>query len=398
MTAMSRATDKITDYRPIGAGIFLYMLAPLGMTLIPLVVGAAATDLGFSDSEVGYLASADLAGLAVVSASAAFWIRKLSWHLVAGAALAVIILGNLLSVAADSFTSLCVARFITEMGSGAIFSLALVTLGETKTPDRFYSFGIGMTIALSVGVFVWFPSLIAIYGIDTIFIFHGVVAAIVIPGIFWLPKAVGIASQSGSGAQLKDYVPLFLCFIGFGCFMVAEGGIWSYIERIGAGSGLDADYVGQVLAATQVASLAATMLSSYISIRFGRVWPIGLGMFGFLISLYLVQIPTADGYLIGACLSQFAWVFVLPYLLLLCVELDPSGRFYVLTTAFKMSGFALGPAIVATLIHTGGQAQDAVQTVTQDFSVVSWVGTIFLSLSLVLLLPLARRLDRRVSS
>ena len=394
MPALSLDSEKITGYRPILAGVLLYMIAPLGMTLVPLVVGAAATHLGFSSSEVGYLASADLAGLAVVSASAAFWIRKLSWHLIAVTSLAVIICGNILSIASDSFLMLCLARFITEMGSGAIFSLALVTLGGTKTPDRFFSFGIGMTIVLSVIVFVWFPALIASDGIEVIFVFHGLVAAIVIPGVFWLPKGIVVDEAAGTAVPLRDYYPLFLCFIGFSCFMVAEGGVWSYVERIGANTGLSPDFVGQALAATQVASLCATVFSSWLSIRFGRTWPIGLGMVCFLFSLYLMQIPDANWYLIGACLSQFAWIFVLPYLLLMCVELDPSGRFYVLATAFKMGGFSLGPAIVATFIHNGSATQAAVP----DFSVVGWVGAVFLVLSLALILPLAGRIDKKKRS
>ncbi len=56
MSTSTFELDKISDARAIAAGILLYMLAPLGMTLIPLTVGAAATDLGFTNSEVGYLA------------------------------------------------------------------------------------------------------------------------------------------------------------------------------------------------------------------------------------------------------------------------------------------------------------------------------------------------------
>ena len=57
MTAIPVQQGKITSSKSIVAGLLLYMLAPIGMTLIPLMVGAAATDLGLSDSEVGYLAS-----------------------------------------------------------------------------------------------------------------------------------------------------------------------------------------------------------------------------------------------------------------------------------------------------------------------------------------------------
>ncbi len=385
MSTSTFELDKISDARAIAAGILLYMLAPLGMTLIPLTVGAAATDLGFTNSEVGYLASVDLAGLAFVSVTAAIWVRRYSWHTIALTSLIVIMVGNGLSIVSDSFTTLCIARFITEMGSGGIYALALVTLGETRTPDRFFSYGIGSTIAVSVAVFLWYPALIAQYGIDVIFLSHIFLAAAVIPVVFWLPKFVEVQAAPTTEGDDRNLIPLIICFIGFSCIMLAEGGLWSYVERMGSSYGLDADYVGEVLATTQVASFIAAMLASTFGARYGRTWPIVLGMAAFLLSLYLLLIPDATLFMIGACLSQFAWIFVLPFMMAMCVELDTSGRYYVLITAFKMAGFSLGPAIIATFLGVGGM--------DQDFAIVSWVSGFFLVLSLILYLPLAIKLD-----
>lgn len=382
----TQAAETITDFKSIGAGVMMYMLAPLGMTLIPLLVGAAATDLNLSDSQVGYLASADLIGLAITAVTAAFWIRKISWQIIAMTCIGVIALGNLFSVLADSFLQLCIARFITEVGSGGIFSLALVTLGDTRNPDRYFALGIGMTIALAVGVFLWFPALIPDYGMDIIFLFHGLVAVMVFPLLFWLPKQKGRKSDTTELKGVSNFTPLLVCFIAFACFTIAEGGVWSYVERIGAAAGFSAEYVGQVLASTQVVSFITALAASALSTRFGRALPIGFGIGCFMLSLYLLLTGDPAVYMFAACLSQFAWIFVLPYLLLMCVELDPSGRFYVMTIAFKMGGFALGPALIASMLQGDG------------FAAVSWVGGVFLVISLVLAVPLAMSLDRGRSS
>ena len=386
MTAALDQPEKITDNRAIVAGLLLYMLAPLGMTLIPLMVGAAVTDLGLSDSEVGYLASIDLMGLAFISITAMLWVRRYSWHLIARLSLIVIVVGNLLSIWAESFTAISAARFLTEMGSGGIYALALVTLGETKSPDRSYSFGIASTIAVSVAIFLWFPSFIGRYGIDFIFAFHIVLALLILPAIRWLPTSVSIDPQRGDAGTGGSVPLMLLCFVAFAFFMMAEGGIWAYVERIGAQAGLAADFVGQSLAASQVASFIAALMASALSIRLGRTLPIVGGMTLFLISLYFLQLPTANMYLLGVCLSQFAWIFVLPYLMAMCVQSDPSGKYYVLITAFKMGGFSLGPAAVATLISGGDTGPGLVAA--------SWVGAGFLLLSLLIAVPISMRFDK----
>ena len=233
MTAALDQPEKITDNRAIVAGLLLYMLAPLGMTLIPLMVGAAVTDLGLSDSEVGYLASIDLMGLAFISITAMLWVRRYSWHLIARLSLIVIVAGNLLSIWAESFTAISAARFLTEMGSGGIYALALVTLGETKSPDRSYSFGIASTIAVSVAIFLWFPSFIGRYGIDFIFAFHIVLVLLIFPAIRWLPTSVSIDPQRGDAGTGGSVPLMLLCFVAFAFFMMAEGvsgPMWSALE------------------------------------------------------------------------------------------------------------------------------------------------------------------------
>ena len=65
-------------YQPAIAGILLYMVAPLGMTMLPLLVGTVTEHLGFSDNQAGYLASIDLLGIVVAAVSAPFWLNRFS--------------------------------------------------------------------------------------------------------------------------------------------------------------------------------------------------------------------------------------------------------------------------------------------------------------------------------
>lgn len=385
MTTAAIATpmqDTLTDRRGIIAGILCYMLAPLGMTLVPLLTGAAATTFGLSAAQVGVLGTADLAGLAIASATAVLWINKISWRRAAATGIALLLVGNLFSAFVSSFSALCLARFVTELGSGVIFSLALVTIGRTPKPDRYFAFGIGATIALAVGVFLALPAAIEQFGMDIIFSVHAAVAILACSFIAWLPEGGAARAKSDEG-QSKPLKPLFLCFVGFSCFTMVEGGVWTYMERIGAAGDLSAGFIGEALAITQVVSLVAALGASAISTRFGRTLPLLVGLFSFLLGFYLLLKPGSYFYLVAVCLTQFAWIFTLPYLLLMCVEYDPTGRFYVLTTAFKMGGMAAGPAVVALFLKGS------------DYAPVSWVGGVFLLICMAIVVPLALKLDRQ---
>ena len=112
-------------YQPVVVGILLYMVAPLGMTMLPLLVGAATTQLGFSDSQAGYLASIDLLGIVLAAVTAPFWIHRISRKKLALIAVALLVVGNLYSMLATGFIELSCARFVAEVGSDIAFSLSL---------------------------------------------------------------------------------------------------------------------------------------------------------------------------------------------------------------------------------------------------------------------------------
>ncbi len=369
----------------------MYMLAPLGMTLVPLLVGAAASDFGFSASQVGFLATADLAGIAVASITAPFWMHRFTWVQIGLASIVIVVSGNIASLFISNYPVLCLVRFVTELGSGGLFSLALVTLGTLPNPDRYFSMGIGLTIGLSVGIFLWLPEIISQNGISALFILHGVVAFAILPSLYWLrDERTSQETRASATRSSRSYIGLFICFAGFSFFTLAEGGVWSYIERVGTSFGLTAEYVGDVLAVTQAVSFVAAIASTGVSTRIGRTLPIALGILAFLVGLIMLLWAQDQYFLIAASLTQFGYIFVMPYLLLLSIEMDPSRRFYVLTTAFKMGGFAAGPAIIAFFL--------AGQSGATNYDIVSWVGIGFLVASFLIIVPMAWMLDRQAKA
>jgi len=382
---MDTNTGHITDSKAIAAGIILYMLAPVGMSLLPLLTGTATETFGLTDKQTGWLAAADYGGITVAAVLTALIIRRISWRLIAAIAMVPLIVVNILSIYVDQYELLIILRFITELGTGVLFSLAIVVLGDTLKPDRYYAIGIGLTIALSTVFFLVIPKLADQHGLPVVFLAHAGTSLLLLPFIFWIPhqgRQIEKPNLEAGSIKPANVVPLFAAMIAFMLFTAAEGGIWAYIEPIGNASGLDDVAVGRILAITQVAGVAASIFMSWLSTRYGRTFPIISGLLLFIVGSYLLSVNTPYGYFAGAMVTQFLYIFLVPYFLLICVELDKTGRFFVLSTAFKLGGFSLGPILVAFCVSDG------------NLEVVSWVAIAVLIASLLIALPLVRRLDK----
>ena len=379
---MTDSMVKTSEPRALIACVMMYMLAPVGMSLIPLLVGAGSDNLGLTQKQAGFLATADLAGIALAAVICTIWIRTWAWRPLAVVGIAIIVLSNLASIQVDSYALLCVMRFITEFGQGIIFSLALVSIGDTSKPDRYFAFGIGLTVFISIAFFLVLPGLIQEHGLPALFITHALVALAVLPLVLWFP-ASALPLPETSAKDHGSMLPLFVAMVAFMFFMATEGGLWAYMERIGNNAGFTPEFVGQALAATQVTSVMGALLASAVSTRYGRTLPIVAGSILFIVAMFMLMGKGTVTYVSAVCLTQFCYIFVVPYLLLICVELDQTGRLYVLSIAFKLGGMSLGPSVVAQFLAPG------------SYTAVSWVGSVFLMTTLLLVVPLAARLDNK---
>lgn len=366
------------------ATVILYALAPVGMSLVPFVVGAASDRLRLSPEQSGVLASADLAGLFVASLSAVYWIRRFSWRKTCMLSLFILIVGNLLSIWAPTYLMLCGVRFITELGSGILLATIIACIGDFDKPDRYYAFGTAATVSLSILFSLGLPPLIELQGASVIYIGHALLALLAFGIIPCLPEQ-GQPRYAPVSGQTTQLIPAFLAMFALFCIALAEGGLWAYLERIGKHGGFDLILIGKALALANLMGAIGALGTSLLSTRFGRVGPVSFGLIAFICGAFLMAQQGTSFYVLGMALTQFCWGFTLPYIMLISVESDTSGRYFILLSAFKMGGFALGPAVVSLFLQPG------------SYQAVIWVCSAFLLASLVLVTPLSVRLDRRVS-
>ena len=381
LTAVTSVENQITDPRAIAASIVFFMLGASGLTLLPLIVGMATEELNFSARQVGLLASIDTAGIAAGSVATAFCIRKLPWRRLALWGFGIVIVASTLSIGTSSFVGLCLLRFVAEFGCGLFMSLGIAAIGDTRYPDRYSAFSVGLVMVLSIGVYLVMPGPVEKWGLTACFVANILIVVAVLPTLRWFPQQGATRTRLESKEQ-ESLLILFISFAAFIAFMVAEGSIWAFMERMGDAAGLSGRGVGNALAGAMLVALLGALAASWLSTRYGRAIPICAGITGFIAAFMLLRVGGASAFAVGLSLTQFFYSFSFPYLMLLCINCDHTGRYYVLTPGFMMAGYAAGPAIVSIFL-TGG-----------NYGAVTWVGAMALLLCAGLAIPLATRLDR----
>ena len=72
---------------------------------LPLLVGSMAESLGFSNQQLGWLASSDMGGLFVGSVLTSFLVTRINRRFLAAAGLFLVILGNFISTQSPDLTA-----------------------------------------------------------------------------------------------------------------------------------------------------------------------------------------------------------------------------------------------------------------------------------------------------
>lgn len=365
--------------------LFVAMMGASILTLLPLWVGALTDHGGFTGQQVGWLAAADVIGIFASSASAIFWVRKLSWRPVVLLGLSVYLLANLASLGADEFATLMVLRIIAGIGCGSAYAIALAGLGDHRNPQL--AFGLMVTAQVVFGTIGFFavPRLMGDAGISNFLHYlNGWLGITLLLCALFFPRS----QKSGASAEQSVFTTLLsgralLVFATTVVYYCGVSAVWGYLERIGVNLGLSSAAVGDLLGIGFAISGLGSLATPWVSKQFGRFITLIVAMALQIITMALLMDKhTFGAYALYASTSivfQFFWSFSLPLLMDQFNRVDDTGRFIVLcATAFKVGEIA-GPPLAAALSSEG------------DYSAVLWLGIGCMAATLVMALITERR-------
>jgi predicted MFS family arabinose efflux permease len=345
----------------IVAALIAAAIGALFYNVLPLYVGSAQDYRGLSNREIGFLSAAFFLGYNVVTITAFFWIRRVSWALIVAIATPLAAISLYGGTLVESYSALIVLIVVSGGAFAVLYGVGTTILGDTSNPARWYGVKIAAEALPGVILLLLLPSTaIARWG------FNGAVIGIIIamifmcPLLFWIP----VRGNKGAGAEVagidvsKVALPqsphIWGTLAATLLFFTGASAMWAFVERIGAKGGFDSTQVGVLLSVTLVFAVIGSLLAAVLGGRFGNIKPFAAGALLFIASLYLLDGPSQFMlYAIGACLLTFAFGFMLPIAVTEIAELDRDGRFIILSVPAIGIGAMTGPAIAGVLSQSG---------------------------------------------
>ena len=136
---------KVTLYTAFLIGV----IAPEVFIVQPGFVQGMVEYLRFTDAEAGYVASAEMFGLAATTILMSFVAARVNWRYVILVSLLLMFVANALSTVVTDLQGFAALRFVAGLGGGSLVSLGFAIVGMSSNPDR--NFGLMIMWVLTYG-------------------------------------------------------------------------------------------------------------------------------------------------------------------------------------------------------------------------------------------------------
>lgn len=167
--------EKMSDFdKP--AAIFAAVVlgfAGTGVAMgMPLLVGSMADSLGFSEKELGWLASSDMTGLLIGSVITSLFVAKTNRRVLAAIGLLLVILANYFSTQNAELFPLMLSRLSAGIGAGICYSTCTASLAGSHNAARTFSILLFVLVLMNAFIFYIFPIITERWGVNGLFMFY----------------------------------------------------------------------------------------------------------------------------------------------------------------------------------------------------------------------------------
>lgn len=341
---------------------------------LPILVGALVDFRGFTEEQVGYIASADLGGMFISSIIVSLYVAKMDRRLWVTVGIGVAIAADVFAIYAYDFWSMMGIRVVAGIGAGFCYSIALANLAATTETARNFSFLVFTFVSVNFLELYSLEIISDYWGVSGIFVTFIIINLICLMAWPNLPRGK-LADEHIHGKSEAEYAVASghtvneinsqphsfnlvllgtLCLAAIACFYIMIGAFWAYIERMGVTAGFDDNFIAAALSITTLLSLLGCFVAYKISRKRGQSKPLLAAPV--LIAVVLVWLglnTVAFTFVAVLMIYQLLWNGVDIFQLGTISNIDHSGRFIALVPAAQGLGQTLGPSLAGYMVGLG---------------------------------------------
>jgi predicted MFS family arabinose efflux permease len=354
-TGLDLHESRSTSWRALVGAIYGGVVALLVVNALPALVSAIATGLKWDDRALGLFASADVAGITVGSVVGVAVVRRLSLRAVAAGGI-LLLLGADVACAvgtAQAFVVSC--RFIGGLASGLILTACYAVYSASHAQRNFALFSIGQMTSSFVAVTA-IPMLSARFGWHSSLYFIACLTALAFPLSLSLPGHTYAKQPPAALARPQEHssYAVWGAVGGLLVYIVGEGAVWTFMERMGLASGIPAHSVNMAVSACALAGLFGALLMLFPSRRLGVLLPLTITTIMSVVGISLMQTSSAVLFVAALCAYTFAWLAFSTVQFAVIAEADTAGTATISMSAAWYAGFAIGPYLAGALVERFG--------------------------------------------
>jgi len=356
---ISNPANDVDSTPVIAAAAVLTAIGVAFFNAMPLALGTAAEYLGFSNQQIGFLASAYMAGFTVLSIALVIWVRKINWRQSCGVMALLQIAGFVVATQTTSLTTLLTALFIAGLGGGGLFGIATISLLDGRFPDRNLGIGTFAQVVVPAIVVLLLPiTVIPKWGFQGLMVTLAVLPAVALLLLPWVIRQSHKAAINTS--EKIEHAPMSVAIIALGgalLFHSAAAAVWAFYERIGDANGVAPGTVGIVLSAALIAGGAGSLVPVFLHARIGRIFVILAAAAVQIACMLGLMFAPAASYPFAGPLFMFAWTASIIFQLGGLAAVDVSGRYSVAIPAVLGVAAIVGPAAGGLILGDGNFAR-----------------------------------------
>jgi predicted MFS family arabinose efflux permease len=332
---------------------------------LPIIMGAISDQYQLDEQKLGWIASADLAGLFFGSVVTSVMISRVGFRKIGVIGILIAVIGNGMSFQADSAVFLAAARFVADFGGGVCHALGLACLARLKNPSRNFSLFMVVIVVIGSAWLFALPAVAGRWGVEGVFailLFAYAIPAMLLKYV----DAEALASdnslpndnsqgQKEAGAVITyPSVAAWTALGGVLFFYAGATAFWAFAERLGVSIDLAPDFMSLTFTICNISTLAGCWLAYKLDSTWGPFTPNMVVLLLTVLVFLLSIIELADWSYVTVIFFFFqAWAISAIFQMASISEIDPTGRFVALVPASQGVGMTIGPALSGFLLGHG---------------------------------------------